>query len=502
MTVLRTVPAAEAASGSIDVAGLRPEALFAASVGPKRQEALFAQAVLVSDVAVLVASFFLAYLFRARLAWYGELLPLEQFVWVLGVIVVLWPTLARSVGLTDSQTYLWPRRVFLLTARVHVIGGLALLSSLYLLRAVEVSRLFIQTFLAVSAVALAAERVLIRRVVVRSAAGRDRHARRTVVIGTTPAAARFDRLLTIRAHWGSEISGFLIADGPFQQTFCSKPILGRLRDLEPLLDTAIVDDVVLAAPLEVSAIDRIAHACAERGLTFHTLVDVPATAQARHHAEALGGGLYLMSLERTPQNIVPLLLKRAMDIGAGVLGLVVFAVAYVVCAPLIKRGSPGPALFAQQRVGRNGRPFTLYKFRTMGRDAEAQKAALAASNGMRGHLFKIAADPRVTPFGRILRRLYVDELPQFWNVLKGDMSLVGPRPPTPDEVAEYSPYHRRRLSVRPGLTGPWQATGNGAVGDFEEVVRMECDYIDQWTLWCDFQVLLRTCLTVARMAGQ
>ena len=504
MTIYRPAPITDIGPRPFDAGhgAMRRSGSSAIGVGPKRQEALFANAVLVADICVLVASFFLAYGLRARFVWSGELLPLQEFVWVLGLIIVLWPTLARSVGLTDSRTYLWPRRLFLLTFRVHVIGALALLSTLYMLRAVEVSRLLMQTFLVVSGMALAAERMVIRRVMVRSAAGRGPNGRRTLVIGTTPAAARFQRLLNTMPHWGNEISGFLIVDGSYVEKFCSKPVLGRVRDLEALLDSTVVDDVVLAAPMDVDAVDRIVQACAERGLTFHALVDMPAPPRARHHAESLGGGLYLMSLERTPQRVPALLAKRALDVAVSIPGLLAFGIAYLVCAPLIKLGSSGPVIFKQQRVGRNGRPFTLYKFRTMGRDAEAQKAALAGANGMRGHLFKVVSDPRVTPIGRHLRRLYVDELPQFWNVLKGDMSLVGPRPPLPDEVAGYAPYHRRRLSVRPGLTGPWQATGNGAVGDFEDVVRMESEYIDHWSLWVDVQLLLRTCGTVARMAGR
>lgn len=487
---------------AVDRVGTRTDAASSVQgVGPKRQETLFAQSVLGADISVLVLSFFVAYALRDQF-WYGQLFPLREFVWVLGVIVVLWPTLARSAGLAESQTYLWPRRMFLLTARVHVIGALVLLSSLYLLRALEVSRLFIQVFLVVSAGALAAERAIIRRTLIRRKAAGTVTNRHTLVIGTTSAASRLQRLLNTRPHWGSEIIGYLMADGPFVHTFSGKPVLGRVHDLDRLLDTMIVDDVVLAAPIAVAEVDRIVSTCAERGLTFHTLVHMPAPSRARHHAEALGNGLYLMSIERTPQSVVPLMIKRAFDIVVSLVGMMAFAVVYLICAPFIALSSPGPVIFRQTRVGRNGRIFTLYKFRTMRSEAEAQKHALADANKMRGHLFKIEDDPRLTPFGRLLRRPYLDELPQFWNVLKGDMSLVGPRPPLPDEVGQYARYHRRRLSVRPGLTGPWQATGNGMVADFEEVVRLEGEYIDQWSLWIDLQLILRTCVTVTRMGGR
>lgn len=158
-------------------------------------------------------------------------------------------------------------------------------------------------------------------------------------------------------------------------------------------------------------------------------------------------------------------------------------------------------IFQQTRVGRNGRRFTLYKFRTMRSSAEREQAGLLAANEMSGPLFKLRNDPRVTSVGRWLLRTYLDELPQFWNVLKGDMSLVGTRPPTPEEVSRYSPSERRRLSVRPGITGLWQIQGNGSVTDFDTVVRLDCDYIDRWSLLLDLKILLQTCATVARRAG-
>jgi lipopolysaccharide/colanic/teichoic acid biosynthesis glycosyltransferase len=195
------------------------------------------------------------------------------------------------------------------------------------------------------------------------------------------------------------------------------------------------------------------------------------------------------------------IIKRAMDVVGALVGLVWCGLALFVFGPIIRWGSAGPAIFRQTRVGRGGRLFTLYKFRTMCVDAEAQKAALQPTNEMRGHLFKLRVDPRVTLIGKFLRRTYLDELPQFWNVLKGDMSLVGTRPPTPEEVAQYSPHHRRRLDMRPGITGLWQSMGSRKPWDFEVVVRLDCEYIDRWSIWLDVQILLRTCLVVARGAG-
>jgi lipopolysaccharide/colanic/teichoic acid biosynthesis glycosyltransferase len=228
---------------------------------------------------------------------------------------------------------------------------------------------------------------------------------------------------------------------------------------------------------------------------------MPGQGVGRHHAQSFGDGLYLISLETTPQDPIALAGKRAIDIAGALVGLVLCALAFVVFAPLIRLGSPGSVIFRQVRIGRNGRRFTLFKFRTMRSDAEAQKARLLATNEMQGHLFKLRDDPRITPVGRFLRRTYLDELPQFWNVLIGEMSLVGTRPPTPEEVACYSPHHRRRLSVRPGITGLWQSHGNGRVSDFEKVVRLDCEYIDRWSILLDLKILVRTCVTIASLAG-
>lgn len=473
-----------------------------ARLGPKRQEIVFGHAVLCADALVLMASFLIAYMIRDGLAWYGGLLPLQSHVWVIGLILPIWLVLAQVMGLTESSTYLRARPPLVQTVKVHAISGLLLLSALYLLRATDVSRLFMQTFLVIGGGALMLERIAIRASLGHLGRHRPVHARRALIIGTTPDAARLHRLLGHRPHWGAEIIGFVTADPSSVHHFSGLPVLGTVDDFESVLERHVLDEVVMAdASLDRQSVERLAQTCVERGLTFDALIRMPTTTPARHHAEMLGEGLYLMSLETAPQNPGMLFFKRVIDVLGACVGLVLLTCAFVIVAPLVRLESRGPVIFRQKRIGRNGRFFALYKFRTMRSDAASQKAQLAEANEMRGHLFKIRNDPRVTLVGRFLRRTYLDELPQFWNVFKGDMSLVGTRPPTPDEVARYSPHHRRRLSVRPGITGLWQITGNGRVRDFEEVVRLDCDYIERWSIWLDLSILMRTCLTVARLGG-
>jgi exopolysaccharide biosynthesis polyprenyl glycosylphosphotransferase len=191
-----------------------------------------------------------------------------------------------------------------------------------------------------------------------------------------------------------------------------------------------------------------------------------------------------------------ILIKRLVDIAGALVGLLLNVVLFPLLALTIKIDSAGPIFFAQQRVGKNGRLFSLYKYRTMGVDAEERKKELADRNELNGAVFKITDDPRVTRVGSILRKLSLDELPQFWNVFKGEMSLVGTRPPTPGEVAEYQLQHYRRLSVKPGLTGMWQVSGRNQITDFDQIVALDTKYIDQWSLWLDLKIILKTVIVL------
>jgi lipopolysaccharide/colanic/teichoic acid biosynthesis glycosyltransferase len=271
--------------------------------------------------------------------------------------------------------------------------------------------------------------------------------------------------------------------------------------LDQVLDANVIDDVLMVDSSNGLDPDDILYSSSIRGKTFRTLMRTPLAPAGRYRTQALGAGEYLLSHESVPAREIPLAVKRLMDIAAAAVGLVFCGFGYIIFARRIKRETRGSVIFRQARVGRNGRIFTLYKFRTMDATAEAQHKELLEQNEMKGHIFKIRQDPRITPLGRVLRRLYLDELPQFWNVFKGEMSLVGTRPPTPAEVACYEPHHQRRLSMKPGITGLWQLYGNDEVTDFEEVVELDCRYIDTWSILQDCRILFRTILRVARGGG-
>ena len=187
-----------------------------------------------------------------------------------------------------------------------------------------------------------------------------------------------------------------------------------------------------------------------------------------------------------------LLLKRLMDIAGALVGCFICLIFGLIVAPLIFLEDPGPIIFKQKRVGRNGKFFYIYKFRSMYQDAEAKLQTLKDQNEMQGFMFKMKNDPRITKIGKILRKTSIDELPQFFNVLEGSMSLIGTRPPTVDEYNQYSAHHKRRISIKPGITGLWQVSGRSEITDFEEIVRLDCFYIDHWSITSDIKILLKT----------
>ena len=278
-----------------------------------------------------------------------------------------------------------------------------------------------------------------------------------------------------------------------------------VSDREGLIDYckgASLDEVIIAVgherKREILADMEI---LAQMGITIHYQIPVPELYGARQKVLSQFGRFYTVTYANRVAPVGQLLLKRMLDICGALVGCVILFLLTLIVGPMIKLESPGSVFFSQKRVGRNGRIFNMYKFRSMYADAEERKEELMKQNEMNGLMFKMENDPRITRVGRILRRTSLDEFPQFINILKSDMSLVGTRPPTLDEFAQYSPYHKKRLSFRPGLTGMWQVGGRSDITDFEEIVRLDVEYIDNWSFMLDVKILLKTVLEVFRGSG-
>ncbi|HLW69472.1 MAG TPA: sugar transferase [Candidatus Binataceae bacterium] len=328
-----------------------------------------------------------------------------------------------------------------------------------------------------------------------------RNSRRALVLGANREAAQRSEFFRSRRRGASEIVGFVSGNGDGRLLLGDDEGEQVCESFESILDGCAIDEVLQIGQCPGLDGSQLPTICAERGITLRTLVRSPLGNAGRYTTECVGNGQYVISFEAVPEARIRLAVKRALDVVGALIGLIGCGVAYLLLARRIKQETEGSVIFRQTRVGRNGRLFKLYKFRTMHITAEERLKELINQNEMRGHVFKLCNDPRITPLGRAMRKRYLDELPQFLNVLKGDMSLVGTRPPTRAEVAKYSPHHQRRLSVKPGMTGFWQLTGNGKVTDFEEIVRLDCRYIDNWSLWLDCKIIGKTFIKLFRGGG-
>ena len=253
-----------------------------------------------------------------------------------------------------------------------------------------------------------------------------------------------------------------------------------------------LDEVFIHVPdLKQKQIETILGGFDEMGVDCHYCLELPGVYSDRGTMDSFGN-YSVITYTRFQSSYKRLLIKRVMDIAGGLVGLFITLIFFPFVALAIKLDSPGPVLFSQIRIGRNGRRFKIYKFRSMYMDAEERKKELEKQNEIQGLMFKIENDPRITKVGKFIRKTSIDELPQFYNVLKGDMSLVGTRPPTEDEFEKYNQYYRRRISMTPGLTGLWQVSGRSEIDNFDDVVKYDLEYIDGWSLTLDVKILLRT----------
>lgn len=388
-------------------------------------------------------------------------------------------------------------RVQLKTLAAFAIAT-AISGSLLFFMHVPVPRLFMGLFtLSYYGLCMVSKILLLRVTKVRLS--KNKIDRNILIVGCTPKGREYIDEVTKHQYLSLKIVGYVeIKDS---EGYDNLPHLGGIEDLDAIAQKYRIDEIAVARPLSYDPrLEETLDECQLRGITVTMLLECHNVIDAKAEG-AMVGNVPVLRFHTVSLDESQIFAKRILDVCGALVGMVFFGIAFVIFAPLIKRETPGPAIFKQKRVGRNGRIFEIWKFRSMGVNAEAQKAGLMASNEMSGHMFKVSDDPRVTKIGAFLRKTSIDELPQFYNVLRGDMSLVGTRPPTVGEVKHYEQHHHQRISITPGITGMWQVSGRSDITDFEAVVRLDSDYIADWTVWMDVRILFKTIAVVLQKRG-
>lgn len=319
-----------------------------------------------------------------------------------------------------------------------------------------------------------------------------RNCRHLVIVGGGPRAAEIATRIEEKPELGYEIVGFLLGENDSESEIAAKwKDLGRVQDLREILERGLVDEVMICLSLadDFSEIYEAIEMCHDLGIVVRLIPDLPVSILSHSQVEEFEEA-HVVTFFR--ENLVgQLFMKRLMDFVVSLIALVLLSPLVLLVAFLVKVTSKGPVFFAQERIGMNKRRFKMLKFRSMVVDAEDRKKDLEEQNEMDGPVFKIKNDPRITKIGAIIRKLSIDELPQLINVLKGEMSLVGPRPPLWSEVDKYDWSDRRRLSIKPGITCIWQVSGRNNL-TFEEWMELDREYIDNWSIWMDVKILLKT----------
>jgi exopolysaccharide biosynthesis polyprenyl glycosylphosphotransferase len=329
----------------------------------------------------------------------------------------------------------------------------------------------------------------------------DKMTQRAIIVGTGENARKVADMVLSSPDLDTHLIGFLDFRRQGYWRYRDIPLIGHPDTLERIVIGSQVDALFWAVePDDISRSWKMMEMAEKMGVRIFVMPNLYGPKVARVQPTYING-LPAMVYRSDPESHVPLLVKSVLDRVGAVIGLALSAPVMLLAALMIKLDSRGPVFFKQTRLGLNGRPFSMLKFRTMCSDAEIRKPDLLDKNEMSGPVFKIKRDPRVTRTGRLLRKFSVDEFPQFLNVLKGEMSLVGPRPPLPQEARRFQPWQHRKLSVRPGLTCLWQVNGRNNI-DFDEWMQLDLHYIDNWSLWLDAKILAKTIPTVLKGSGQ
>lgn len=449
------------------------------------------------DVCVLIGSFFLSFPIRHFLIQWvpyaREIYPYDFLSFMLLSIFIWWVFL-------NSQEVYGPQRLISFKsflrriARASIFIILTLFAIVYLFKWARIPRGLILIFVSTSFLFLSFEKYLWIKVL-EYLRKKGKGCSEVLVVGATEIAKNFIDSINNIGEWGIKVIGFLtnnIDSGVSR--FCGAPILGGFQDLAEILRKNPIDEVIFALPTkDLEATKEMMEICEVEGVKTRIISNFFSGFVYKAEVDIIHG-IPIITYSPTFRKFWKVALKRIKDIVVSFLLLLLLSPLFFIVAVLIKMTSRGRIFYEWKILGLNKKPFTSYKFRTMVKQAEEIEKQLRENNinEMKGVYFKLKKDPRVTSIGRVLRKLSIDELPQLYSVLKGDMSLVGPRPVRVVEKSGLKGWHRRRFSVKPGVTSPWVVNGKNKINDFDDIARLDLEYIDTWSLWLDMKILLKT----------
>ncbi len=467
----------------------------------KENDKLFTQAAIASDALIIVSAFFLACEFSstAGLDSMYEVPLFAEFQTLLFAIIPVWILLLKACGSYNSMRDKGFGQIFWAVFEASLVAILAFSTAAFLFQFEHLTRPLVLSFFAIAASLLSLEKLLVLQCL-RNVRLKGLNFRVVLIVGSGPRGQRFAEIIESHPEWGQRILGFIDEEEMLGRSVGAARVIGTFSDLGRILEEQVVDEVVFIMPRKwLSRLEEYVQVCEKIGVKATIAVDFFDTAIAKPVIKDMEGWP-LLTFDTTPQDYFSLSLKRVLDLVGSAVGLILLAPLFLLIGAIIKLSAPGPVFFRQVRCGVNGRTFEILKFRTMVVDAEKKLADLQQLNELEGPVFKIRNDPRITTIGRLLRKTSLDELPQLINVLKGDMSLVGPRPPIPSEVERYERWQRRRLSMRPGITCIHEVVARNNK-DFNVWMRMDLEYIDNWYFGLDLKILVRTILAVVKGTG-
>lgn len=441
--------------------------------------------VIVSGIALLLTIVFLGSIYT------GD--DMGRYVSIYFMFTIVYVLTNKDSRIYNITTFYYMDRVFKHISKSFMLGSLATMSAMFFFEGDSFDRLFLTTYLLIAYILLLVSTIIFRKVYQMKS---KQHSPRTIFLGDID---KFEKLnyFVKKTNICYLTVGYVRVNKKSLDGY-----LGYADDLERIIKDNKVDQVfIINDKYCESDIQQYIDTCIEMGVTVRVVVDLYKDKIAKSYVSSIGT-YPVITYHTIALNNSEKAIKRTMDILGAIVGIILFGPLMLVVAIAIKLDSPGPVIFKQTRVGMNGRYFKIFKFRTMFVDAEKEKTKLMKNNEVEGgYMFKMKDDPRITKIGRFLRKTSIDELPQFFNVLLGDMSLVGTRPPTVEEVKLYNRNHWRRISIKPGITGMWQVSGRSKITSFDEIVNLDTKYIDEWSVKMDLKVLLKTVYVLLKREG-